>query len=127
MKQNILKVVFLSLCMLFSLSLSAQDTKPDPTKFVGEWIFSVPEAPYGYQDGTTTLQLSEGKLTGEFKLTGTTMKVNAFKELKDGYSCTITVDGYPVDIVLKWKDGTLTGTADADGDLLPIRFKRAEK
>lgn len=127
MKQNIIKAICLSLCMLFSFSLSAQNAKPNPSRFVGDWSFSVPDAPYGYQDGTGVMKLTEGKLTAEFKLAGSTLKVNTFKELEDGYSCTVYVDGYPVDVVLKWKQDVLTGSADFDGELLPVKFKKTEK
>jgi len=112
--------------MSFCVTLFAQDKEKDLTKYAGEWTFKVADAPYGYENGTAVLQINEGKLTGEFKLSGSSMKVNSFKDDKDGYSCVVYVDGYPVDVKIFYKDNKLSGTADADDLLYPITFTRTK-
>lgn len=125
MKMNIQKGVLLFISMLFTITLSAQGNQQDASKYVGNWTVSIPDAPYGYQSGTVTLKVTDGKLNGEFKVDNSTMKVDSFKETNEGYSCTVYVDGYPVNISLKLKDGIPSGVADAEGMIMPITFKKA--
>lgn len=127
MKKRVLQSVGLLFCLMLSLSLYAQDKKPDAAKFVGEWVVSIPDAPYGYQDATAVMELKEGKMVAEFTMNGAKMKVNNLKEAGEGYTCSVDVDGYPVYLTLFLKEGKLQGTAEADGSLLTMNFKKKEK
>jgi len=120
--------LFLPLLMLslFSLNLAAQN-EAGIQQYAGNWSFTVQDAPYGYEGGTAVLKVIEGKLTGEFKLGEQTLKVNEFKSTETGYSTQITVDGYPVDIRLTFKDSKLQGTAEVDNMNMPISFIKAKK
>lgn len=126
MKKNLLKLTAFLFCLCFSVSLVAQEKKLNPAPFVGEWSFTVSDAPYGYDKGDAKLFLEEGKLKGEFKLSDATLKVNSFTEKADGFLCTVYVEGYPVDILLTHKDGKLSGRGDDGSQYYPITFKKKE-
>lgn len=127
MKTHLSKAVAFLFCIMISVTLFAQEKKIDLTNYAGEWTFKVTDAPYGYENGTASIQVSDGKLSGEFKINGSPMKVNSFKEENGAYSCVVYVDGYPVNVKLHYKDNQLTGTADADDTLFPITFAKVEK
>lgn len=107
-------------CVLFSIALYAQDNR----QITGEWEYSAPEAPYGYTAGVFKINADQDKLNGEMIIGGTTTKINEIRKTGEDYSCTIYVDGYPVAIVIKKKGEGIEGTANADGQLIPITFKR---
>jgi hypothetical protein len=129
MKKYALRTIVILMCLsIGSLSLSAQGKKKqDASKFVGEWTFSTPDSPEGYQDGTASLKLDKGKLTGEFTVGGFSSKVDVFKETENGFSSTLYVEGYPVTVTLTWKNDRLEGTADTGDAIVSITFKKAAK
>lgn len=126
MKRELLKLTTLLFCLTLSLSLYAQDKKEIPAGYIGEWAFTVSDAPYGYEKGTAKLFSEEGMLKGEFKLAGSTMKVNSFTAKDNGYLCTVYVDGYPIDVTVSLKDKKLTGKADDGNQTYNITFTKAE-
>lgn len=126
MERTQLKLTTLLFCLCLSLSLFAQEKKLDPTPFIGEWIFDVPDAPYGYEKGTGKLFLEEDVLKGEFQIGGSTMKVNSFIGKPDSYSGTVYIDGYPVIVTLSLKDGKVTGKADDGNTVYQTNFTRTK-
>ena len=76
MGTNMKKALTTLLCLLFCITISAQDKAADLSKLVGDWSFSAPDAPYGYQDSreiqeneeVTALWYCEFLLTSRQKL-----------------------------------------------------------
>lgn len=124
MERKFLKLTTLLFCLTLSFSLYAQDKKEIPAGYAGEWAFTVSDAPYGYEKGTATLLVEEGTLKGEFKLGGSTMKVNSFTAKDAGYMCTVYIDGYPVDVILSLKEGKLVGKANDGQSDYGITFSK---
>lgn len=124
MKRNLVKATGAILCLLLSLSVYAQNKNVNAAKYAGDWTFTVSEAPYGYESGKATIQYVNGSLSGEFTLNGSKMKVDSFKESEDYFSGVVYVDGYPVNVKLYYKDNQITGTADTDGMIFPLTFKK---
>ncbi|MDH6534720.1 hypothetical protein M2101_001396 [Parabacteroides sp. PM5-20] len=127
MKTSVQKLICSLFCLLFTMTLSAQEAKQEIASYVGNWTFSAPDAPDGYQHGTASLKEAEGKLCAEFTLSGNTLKAAPFKKEKKGYSSVLYVDGYPVNILLYWEGKTLKGTAEADEMQMPITFTPVKK
>lgn len=125
MKSNLSKLATLLFCMVLSISLFAQEKKQKITPYLGDWSFVVSDAPYGYDKGTARIFMEENNLKGEFKLAGSTMKVNSFTEKNDGYSCTVYIDGYPIDVTLVYKNNKLSGQADDGNQTYNIALKKA--
>lgn len=124
MKTTLNKIFCTLLCAVFSLTLSAQD-KVD--SIVGDWEYSATSAPAGYEKGVFKIKADSNKLTGEVEIGYSTVKINEIKNTDGIYTCTVYVDGYPVFITMKKKDEGFEGTADVDGDPIPITFKRIVK
>lgn len=126
MKRNLMKLTTLLFCLSLCVSLVAQEKKLDPKAYAGQWSFTVADGPYGYDKGVAKLFVEEGQLKGEFKLSEATLKVNSFAEKAEGYLCTVSVDGYPIDVLLTHREGKLTGRADDGSEYYPITFTRIE-
>jgi hypothetical protein len=70
MGTNMKKAFTTLLCLLFCITISAQDKAADLSKLVGDWSFSAPDAPYGYQDGSFQIKQENGKLTAKVNIQG---------------------------------------------------------
>ena len=101
MGTNMKKAFTTLLCLLFCITISAQDKAADLSKLVGDWSFSAPDAPYGYQDGSF--------------------------QIKQENTSSFYVDGTPVDLTMTQKGNELEGMADAGGMQIPVKFKKTKK
>ena len=115
------------LCLLFCIAISAQDKAADLSKLVGDWSFSAPDAPYGYQDGSFQIKQENGKLTAKVNIQGSTLEINDIKAKGDTYTSSFYVDGTPVDLTMTQKGNKLEGMADAGGMQIPVKFKKTKK
>lgn len=127
MKTNMKRGIYILLCMLFSITIYAQDKAKDAGKLVGSWSFSAPEAPYGYQEGSVHFKHAEGKVTAELKINNSTISINDIQKKGDAYTCNLYVDGSAVNLSLKPKGDVLEGVANAEGSDIPVAFKRMKK
>lgn len=127
MKGTSFKIVLSALlCLLFSVTVSAQDRGVDHGKIVGRWSFSAPNAPYGYQDGTLEFKSDQGKLTAKINIQGSVIEVKEIKAHGDTYTSSFYVDGNPVDLSITQKDSALSGTADSGGMSIPVTLRRTK-
>lgn len=86
MGTNMKKAFTTLLCLLFCITISAQDKAADFSKLVGDWSFSAPDAPYGYQDGSFQIKQENGKLTAKVNIQGSTLEINDIKVKGDTYT-----------------------------------------
>lgn len=112
---------------MFCITISAQDKAADFSKLVGDWSFSAPDAPYGYQDGSFQIKQENGKLTAKVNIQGSTLEINDIKAKGDTYTSSFYVDGTPVDLTMTQKGNKLEGMADAGGMQIPVKFKKTKK
>lgn len=127
MKGTSFKMVLSALlCLFFSVAVSAQGRGVDYSKIVGNWSFSAPNAPYGYQDGTLEFKSDKGKLTAKINIQGSVIEVKEIKAHEDTYTSSFYVDGNPVDLSITQKDDTLSGTADSEGMSIPVTMRRTK-
>lgn len=126
MKKKAIQTISFLFCLFLSFSTYAQEKKLNPALYAGNWSFTVADAPYGYDKGTAKLFMEEDALKGEFKLGEAMLKVNSFTEKEDGYSCTVNIDGYPIDIMIHYKDRKLTGRADDGYNYYTITFTKVK-
>ena len=103
------------------------DKAADLSKLVGDWSFSAPDAPYGYQDGSFQIKQENGKLTAKVNIQGSTLEINDIKAKGDTYTSSFYVDGTPVDLTMTQKGNKLEGMADAGGMQIPVKFKKTKK
>lgn len=119
MKTNVRRMVYTLMCMMLCVSLYAQKGS-----IVGDWSYSAPSAPYGYDNGTMSIKQADGKLTGEVNIQGSIIKINEIKQEGETYTCTVYVDGYPLDVKLKQNGEMLEGTADDGQTPMALTLKR---
>lgn len=61
---------FLLLSVVVLCSFAVKDSKVKVKKILGEWECSIPDAPYGYQNGVLLLSKVDGVLSGEMVMEG---------------------------------------------------------
>lgn len=127
MKTNMKKLFTALLCLLFCVTISAQDKATDFSKLVGDWSFSAPDAPYGYQDGSFQVRQENGKLTVKVNIQGSTLELKDIQVKGDTYTSSFYVDGTPVDLTMTQKGNKLEGMVDAEGMQIPVKFKKMKK
>lgn len=110
-----MKNLFLSfmLLLLFSLLLIPQlqaEVKNKPV--IGEWIYEVSDAPFGYEKGSLIFSEKDGQTICKIKIEAGELTVNNLKIEKNRITFTTTVDGNSINVELTRKKNKLTGTVD---------------
>ncbi|MDR0430944.1 MAG: hypothetical protein LBH58_10765 [Tannerellaceae bacterium] len=127
METKITKTLVALCCMLFCITTYAGTTESNSDKLKGSWIYSLPEAPYEYQDGKIDFKETDGKLHATATIGHSTYEINNVKKEGNTYKCSLLVDGSNIDVALKLEGGELKGTVTADGWEMPVTFKRDKK
>jgi hypothetical protein len=127
MKTQITKAlaIFGFLFVTMAVYAGAMDTNSDKLK--GNWSYSVPDAPYGYQDGSIEFKETDGKLTAVARIGTSSYTIKEIKKEGDTYHCNLWVDGSNVKVSIKPDKEGLTGKAIADGREMPVTFKKIKK
>ena len=127
MKTNIVRIFIAFACLFTSITISAQC---DAKKLTGNWSYSTSDAPAEYQNGTIKFTEKEGMLTAVVTCTDGTFAINKItrSEDKKSFKCSILLGGTNVDLTLTPKEeDTFEGTAFAEYQTFPIRFKRIKE
>jgi hypothetical protein len=111
MKKNFLSFILLAFVMLFSASILQAETKSKP--ILGEWLYEVSDAPYGYEKGSLIFSEKEGKTVCVVKVEAGELVASNLKIAKDIISFTTVVEGNPVNVELKLEKNKLSGKADS--------------
>lgn len=111
MKKNFLSFILLAVVMLFSASILQAETKSKP--ILGEWLYEVSDAPYGYEKGSLIFSEKEGKTVCVVKVEAGELVASNLKIVKDIISFTTVVEGNPVNVELKLEKNKLSGKADS--------------
>lgn len=129
MKTQLTKVLLLICCILGTTTFThAQDKDEKQTDLKGIWVYSVPDAPYGYQDGTIEFKNTDDKLTAIAKIGGSSYPIKEINKKDGQYSCSLYVDGSNVKITLKPAGkNKITGTAIADNWEMPVTLTPQKK
>ena len=117
------QIVCILFCMLFSLTVSAQD-KTDG--LFGKWEFSATDVPYGYETGNIEFQTKEGKLNVILSISYNKITIDQIEQTGDTYKCDLNIEGSDVNISFKQKAGKLEADVTVDGSPIGISFKKME-
>ncbi len=105
------------LFLLFSLILmvsSAQLRAEVKNKSIlGEWVYEVSDAPYGYEKGSLIFAEKDGQMTCTIKLEAGELAASDLKIENNKISFVTSVDGSPINVVLTHEKGKLTGKVDS--------------
>ena len=120
MKTQVMKATFMICCMLFNVTIFAQNSSESQSELKGNWVYSAPDAPYGYQDGIIEFKNVDGKLTATVKINGSSYTIKTVSKNENQYTGSLYVDGNDVDITLIPDANKITGTAVVSGWEIPV-------
>lgn len=103
--------------LLFSLILmvsSAQVRAEVKNKsLLGEWVYEVSDAPYGYEKGSLIFAEKDGQMTCVVKLEAGELAVNNLKIEDNKISFVTSVDGNSINVALTLEKNKLSGKVDS--------------
>ena len=89
---------------------------------LGEWKYSVPEAPYGYEKGIISLVEVDKKLSGELKFdSGYKVKLSSVSLKSDTLRLTAYVESEYVSAVSKVKGNEMEGKVDTSMGVMRLK------
>jgi hypothetical protein len=127
MKTQLTKATAIFSFLLLTMAVYAGAMDANSDKLKGNWSYSLPDAPYGYQDGSIEFKETDGKLTAVARVGTASYTIKEIKKEGDTYHCSLLVDGSEVKVSIKPDKEELTGTVIADGWEMPVTFKKIQK
>jgi hypothetical protein len=111
MKKHFIALLLLITVSAFSsLQLQAEEkNKP----LIGEWVYQVSDAPYGYEKGSLIFSEKEGKTVCVIKLEAGELEATNLKIEEDKITFLTYVDGNPINVELTRDENKLSGTVDS--------------
>jgi len=92
---------------------SIQMTAIKSFPIIGEWLYEVSEAPYGYEKGSLIFSETNGQINCLIKLEAGELPINDLKIEKDSVIFTTMVDGSNIKVALKQEKDKLVGKVDS--------------
>ena len=103
-------MLFLAITTFSSSKLQADEKNK---ALLGEWIYEVSDAPYGYEKGSLIFSEKEGQTICVIKLEAGELAVSDLVVEDNNVSFVTSVDGNPIHVKLKQEDNKLSGTVDS--------------
>src|ERR1035437_10155285 len=100
------------LMLLFSFSLftfSDLQAEMKNKSLIGEWLYTVSDAPYGYEKGSLIFSEKSGQTVCVIKVEAGELEASNLKIEKKNISFTTLVEGNPINIALTRNKNKLTG------------------
>jgi hypothetical protein len=122
MKNQFKTFLLLFIVSIFFVSQLQAEVKKKP--IIGEWLYEVSDAPYGYEKGSLIFSEKEGQTICVIKLEAGELTVNELKIVKDKVTFTTVVDGSSILVDLTLDKNKLTGkvnTPEGPKNLTAVR------
>ncbi len=120
--KNVAFKSFLLLSIIVLSSFAVKDSFVGVKKILGEWEYSIPDAPYEYQKGVLVLKKVDGALVGEVLIGGQGMPLEDVAYEKNVLTAKMDVQGetvrYKLNFTKKSFEGIVSysqGTLDMKG------------
>lgn len=120
--KNVAFKSFLLLSIIVLSSFAVKDSFVGVKKILGEWEYSIPDAPYEYQKGVLVLKKVDGALEGEVLIGGQGMPLEDVAYEKNVLTAKMDVQGetvrYKLNFTKKSFEGIVSysqGTLDMKG------------
>lgn len=110
MKNQFKTVLLLFVVSIFYVSPLQAEVKKKP--IIGEWLYEVSDAPYGYEKGSLIFSEKEGQTVCFIKLEAGELSVNNLKIEKDKVTFTTFVDGNSILVNLTLEKNKLSGKVE---------------
>jgi len=120
MKNVALKsLILLSIVVLSGFTMV--DSFMGVKKILGEWDYSIPDAPYEYQKGVLVLKKIDGVLSGEMIMGGQGSPMEEVVYEKNNLKAVMNVQGEIVNFDLNFTKKTLEGTVSYSQGTLEMK------
>lgn len=111
MKKHFFTLLILIVVSVFSSFQLQAEEKNKP--LIGEWIYQVSDAPYGYEKGSLIFSEKDGQTVCVIKLEAGELVATNLKIEKGLITFTTYVDGSPINVELTRDKNKLSGTVDS--------------
>lgn len=112
-------LILLSIVVLSSFTMV--DSFMGVKKILGEWDYSIPDAPYEYQKGVLVLKKIDGVLSGEMIMGGQGSPMEEMVYEKNNLKAVMNVQGEIVNFDLNFTKKTLEGTVSYSQGTLEMK------
>ena len=103
-------LLFLAVSVFSTIQLQAEEkNKP----IMGEWVYEVSDAPYGYEKGSLIFSEKDGQTICVIKLEAGELPTSNLKIEKDSVTFTTFVDGSTINVKLALEKDKLSGKVDS--------------
>lgn len=107
--KNVAFKSFLLLSIIVLSSFAVKDSFVGVKKILGEWDYSIPDAPYEYQKGVLVLNKVDGALTGEMVISGNGTALEDIVFKKNVLNAMMNVQGETVRFKLNFTKKSFEG------------------
>ncbi len=104
---------FLILSAILMISGNQLQAEVKNKSLLGEWVYEVTDAPYGYEKGSLIFAEKDGIMTCVIKLEAGELSTSDLKIEEDKISFVTSVDGNPINVALTKEKDKLTGLVDS--------------
>jgi hypothetical protein len=111
MKNQISKIAILIVFVFFSSFQLQAEAKNKPV--LGEWLYEVDDAPYGYEKGSLIFSEKDRKTVCVIKIEAGELTVTDLKIAKNKITFTTTVQGNSINVDLTRDKNKLAGRVDS--------------
>jgi len=125
--KNIMLKTTLVLTLIVMSSFTLMGTFKVNKKILGEWEYSVPQAPYEYQKGVLVLSKEGKDLKGEAVVQGFSIVMKELVNIQNNVKANVDVEGERVSIDLNFSKNTFEGTVSSSQGSMEITGNRKEK
>ncbi len=125
MKKQLLALLFLVAISAFSSFKLLPEEKSKP--LIGEWVYQVSDAPYGYEKGSIIFLEKEGQTVCVIKLEAGELVATNLKIEKGKITFTTYVEGSPINVELTRDKNKLSGTVDSPEGPKTLTAEKKEK
>ena len=113
--------------LFVSMSFSADEFAFGVKKFVGDWEYEAPNAPYGYQNGIISLTKEKKALKGTISIGSYSSDLDEIVTKKNKLNGVVIVEGERVELELNFDKDTFEGMAKSSQGNIPMTGKRSSK
>lgn len=104
---------FLLLLAIITISGNQLQAEVKNKPLLGEWVYEVTDAPYGYEKGSLIFAEKDGETTCVVKLEAGDLPVSNLKVEDNKITFTTSVDGNSINVELTREKNKLTGKVDS--------------
>lgn len=104
---------FLLFAAIVTISGNQLQAEVKNKPLLGEWVYEVTDAPYGYEKGSLIFAEKDGQTTCVVKLEAGELAVSNLKVEKNKITFTTSVDGNSINVELTRDKNKLSGKVDS--------------